>query len=133
MEPRLSELVNAVVGKPYHPDGRGPEAWGCWHLARHILARGFGVRLPAFAVYAESTDDAERLDAARLSGDFRRTEERPGVLVLMGKSRRFRHVGAVLAPGVIVHAGRSGVGVSRSPRLAFDWPHRECWEYVGRC
>jgi len=127
----IAGLVNGLVGLPYSRDGRGPAAWNCWHLCRHVSWAAFGRELPEYAAAAESDPETARLIlGARASGAWIPIGMQLGAIAALGRGRFPAHVGIVVLSGRVLHAVEArGVVVDSLARLALEWRHREYWRY----
>jgi len=126
----IADLVNGLVGLPYSRDGRGPAAWNCWHLCRHVSAAGFGLELPEYAAAESDAETARLILGARASGAWIPIGIQLGAIAALGRGRFPAHVGIVVLPGRVLHAVEArGVVVDSLARLALEWRHREFWRY----
>lgn len=115
-----SEFLSGLIGSMWMPGASGPDAWDCWHLARHIEARLFGRILPHVHVpeapswpwiIAAIRDHAERDRWSEVVCPAGTITAGDGALVLMARSDRPAHIGVWLAieRGVIHCDARIGV------------------------
>jgi len=113
--------LDAVIGKPWAANAKGPDAFDCWHLAAHLQAALFGRALPdipvptvpswAFMIQAIETHP-ERARWRLVSPDaMGLVTAGDGAVVLMARYDRPAHIGVWLAAERrIVHAdARLGV------------------------
>lgn len=114
-----------LIGKPWQADGKGPDAFDCWHLARHIEAVVFSRELPEIDVPAEPTwawmietirDHAERSNWHEVPCDgMGLVRAGDGAVVLMARRDRPAHIGVWLRPEAsIIHAD-AHTGVTFEP------------------
>jgi hypothetical protein len=110
-----NELLLSVIGKPWQANARGPDAWDCFHLARHIERELAGrdiidVEVPRDPSWAWMIDAIERHPDRK---NWREIPVRAGGLVkaadlsivLMARTRCPAHVGVWLQPeGMVIHA-----------------------------
>jgi cell wall-associated NlpC family hydrolase len=100
-------FLRRLVGKRWAANGRGPDEFDCWHLARHVERQLFGRELPEI----EEPNDLSwvwLLNAFSSHPECRNWIERPqanglitaadGALVLMARAKRAAHVGVWLLP-----------------------------------
>lgn len=102
-----SHLLRSLIGKRWAANGRGPDAYDCWHLARHLEQSLFDRRLPDVEVPNDPTW-SWMLGAFEAHPECRNWIERPqanglitaadGALVLMARVKRAAHVGVWLLP-----------------------------------
>lgn len=116
-----SEFLSGLIGKPWGAGAAGPDAWDCWHLARHIERALFGRDLPAVDVPEAPTwpwmietirDHAERAHWLEIPAEhFGVIVASDGALVLMARCDRPAHIGVWLAhERAVIHAdGKIGV------------------------
>jgi cell wall-associated NlpC family hydrolase len=136
MTDRLA-FLESLIGNPYKIGARGPEAFDCYSLARHIQTQLAGVSMPDVE-FAEPTTRAQA--EAMLSHPERQAwEEVPEGeakdldLVLMGNvAKRDFHLGTYITlttAGAIIHIDRSaGVVVDDIPALrASGYNHLRFW------
>jgi cell wall-associated NlpC family hydrolase len=119
-------FYESLIGKPYRIGARGPEAYDCYGLARHIQQEMAAVEMPDVA-FAEPTTRAQA--EAMLShperqawGEVEEAEARELDLVLMGNvAKRDFHLGTFICPGTtgaVLHIDRiTGVIVDDIPAL----------------
>lgn len=111
---------NGLLGLPWRANASGPDAYDCWHLARHIQRELFARDLPDITVPA---DPSWRwmIGTIEIHPERKRWQESPqlnglikaadGSLVLMARSDRPAHIGVWLAPeNRIIHCDQ-GIGV----------------------
>jgi cell wall-associated NlpC family hydrolase len=98
--------VTEYVGLPYREGARGPDAWDCWGLVRHVLAAEFHVELPAYD-YGPTALERQQLIRS-LRPQFREVEPVPGAIALCSVAGR-PHVGVCVDGEHILHA-REGTG-----------------------
>jgi cell wall-associated NlpC family hydrolase len=119
-------FFESLIGKPYKIGERGPSAFDCYGLARHIQIELADVSMPDVA-FAEPTTRAQA--EAMLSHPEREAwEEIPEAeareldLVLMGNvAKRDFHLGTYIVPattGAVIHIDKAaGVVVDDIPAL----------------
>jgi cell wall-associated NlpC family hydrolase len=114
-------FLRGLIGKRWAAGGCGPEAFDCWHLARHIQRELFDRELPSISVpddpgwawlletIAAHPERAQWVEQPTLNGHLINACD--GALVLMARAQRAAHVGVWLAPerGVIHCNQPSGV------------------------
>ena len=114
------QLLSSLIGKRWAANGRGPDEFDCWHLARHIESRLFGRELPSVDVPADPgwawmlqtigahPEQANWLERPQPNGLIAAGD---GALVLMARAQRAAHIGVWLLPeqGVIHCDQTSGV------------------------
>jgi cell wall-associated NlpC family hydrolase len=127
------QLLSSLIGKRWAANGRGPNEFDCWHLARHIESRLFGRELPSVDV-PDAPGWAWMLQAIGAHPEQANWLERPqanglisagdGALVLMARAQRAAHIGVWLLPeqGVIHCDQTSGVVLQDAATLrAAGW------------
>lgn len=110
MTPEQIGAVAALVGRPYRPGGRGPEAYDCYGLVRHVRSLLLGDQMSDVPTATATTRAAAR--AMLTSPERQRWAEKSLPehcdLVLMGNvSGRDYHLGIFLVPsstGIVLHA-----------------------------
>ena len=114
------QLLSSLIGKRWAANGRGPDEFDCWHLARHVQRELFGRELPSVDVPADP-QWAWMLQTIAAHPERANWLERPqpndligagdGALVLMARAQRAAHIGVWLLPeqGVIHCDQTSGV------------------------
>lgn len=105
----LPAWVNEYIGKPFEDHGRGPDAFDCWGLVKHVLETHLGLfGLPDFSAQYHSTRDSAI--PALFDGEQRHwpavDEPQIGDVVVMRTSGRLWHVGVVVAPNRMLHVAR---------------------------
>lgn len=116
MTTRAAFLLD-LIGKPYQLGARGPDAYDCWALVRHVERGLYGRDLPDIS--AESTDPRALAAIFRSHAERRRwvEVERPldGAVVLMARLERPFHCGVYLE-----EAPSAGVLHAWHPRVVFE-------------
>ena len=119
-------FLESLIGKPYRIGARGPDAFDCYGLARHIQLELAAVAMPDVE-FREATTRAQA--EAMLNHPERSNwyevpehEARDLDLVLMGNvAKRDFHLGTFVVPvtaGVVIHTDRDcGVVVHDMPTL----------------
>jgi len=119
-------FLESLIRKPYKIGARGPDAYDCYGLARHIQMELAGVQMPDVA-FAEPTTRAQA--EAMLSHPERQAwdevteaEARELDLVLMGNvAKRDFHLGTYIIPATapaVIHIDKvAGVVVDDIPAL----------------
>lgn len=102
------------IGKPWAPDGEGPEAYSCWGLVRAAFRELYGIDMPSVVVdHPEESQVRAIKQAARVSSFKPVVGARAdGDIVLMWDHRRL-HCGLVLRANGhlgVLHSS-SGCGV----------------------
>lgn len=107
--------INEYVGRPYLAGGRGPEAYDCWGLLRHLQYRYFGRELPDLRM-GDAVASFAAYERRRATGEWV-VIPRPvhGAPALM-RAGMHPHVGTwlVVDGGGILHA-QEGAGVVWTP------------------
>lgn len=88
------------IGLPYADGGRGPEAFDCWGLVRHVLAREFGVELPRYE-YGGVESRRDLIDS--LAEDYRPAAPQAGAIALCHLPGRRPHVGVCVDAVTVLH------------------------------
>lgn len=134
--------LTSLIGKPWSPDGEGPDAYSCWGLARAVQHRLFARDLPSVPVPSHLTW-RWMIQAIASHPERGRWAEKPlaggivtagdGALVLMARADRPAHIGVRLAAeGAILHAGEFGVVLETMPQLrARGWGRLRFYEPVS--
>lgn len=123
--------THPYIGIPYRPLGRSRlGGCDCYGLVRLVYGEA-GITLPSYEVDPTSVDEtAATLAAARAGGAWTEiliADARPMDLILFGGP--LPHVGLWVAPGLMLHAPRSGTsGITRYDRP----PWRDRLEGVAR-
>lgn len=99
------DQINSYIGLPWVAGGRGPAAFDCYGLMRHIQSQHFGLALPDVTLGADGTA-AQTFAAEMTSGHWQRLAgpvDGAGVLLRGGT---MPHVGTWLANdgGGVLHA-----------------------------
>lgn len=99
--------VSRYIGKPYAPDGMGPDAFSCWGLVRDVLRLEQDVDLPTFL--GDDTSDAARIAAmvCRELPAWRETGPSPGTVILLKPAGIPCHVGVMFSGARFLHSARS--------------------------
>jgi cell wall-associated NlpC family hydrolase len=101
-----------LIGKPFESQARGPGKFDCWGLLWWVYKTRFNLELPLFScvpaydtTLVSTTIDCERQTWERVE------QPRDGDAVLMGRTKRYHHVGiwAEVDGGLVVHAFRTQV------------------------
>jgi len=90
----------SLLGKPYEPLARGPDAFDCWGLFDYVLRMQFGVStLPSIGFDFKKLDVVRsRFKAAVAAGEGERIEEPfDGCAVYMSRGRLPDHIGVYLS------------------------------------
>ena len=100
--------LNAVLGKPWAANAKGPDAFDCWHFATYLQRRLFGRELPdvvvpeapSWAFMMAAIDQHPERARWRLVERDRMglVTASDGALVLMARYDRPAHIGVWLAP-----------------------------------
>jgi hypothetical protein len=119
-------FFTGLVGKPYRIGARGPDAYDCYGLARHVQRELAGVEMPDIPPVEPTTRamaEALLVHPERQAWDeVPEGEARELDLVLMGNvAKRDFHLGTVIQPStrwVILHIDRTvGVVADDAPAL----------------
>lgn len=124
MIPDRARFLSALIGIPWRANAKGPDAFDCWHLARHIQAELFGRSLPAVPV-PDHPSWRWMIGAIEQHPERQRWQKRPqphgliaagdGALVLMARADRPAHIGVWLRPERRVIHCDQGQGVVLDP------------------
>lgn len=120
--------LTSLIGKPWAPNGEGPDAWHCWALFADVQSRLFDLVLPKVDVpepltrrwimrTLETHEEAKRWrEVPSLDGII---QAKDGALVSMARVNRTMHVGVYLRQeGGIIHVDdRFGVMLETPARL----------------
>lgn len=102
-----------LIGTPFQPNGRGPEAFDCLGLVAEMKRRE-GRPIPAL-----STPPGDDSMALLLASQIPLCDElpgpRPGAIVAMRIGRLVRHVGYMVSDYEMVHAWERSGGVIKEP------------------
>jgi cell wall-associated NlpC family hydrolase len=103
--------LDEYVGLPWLERGRDRAGIDCWGLLALVYAERLGITLPSYRDDYQTTADTEAI--AGLIDDHMDPwmlipagGEREGDGLLMSVSGRPRHVGVVVAPGLVLHIER---------------------------
>lgn len=110
-----ADAILSFMGKPWLANGKGPDAYDCWHLVVAVSRHLFGREVPAVAVPPAPTwswmirtirDHPEREHWREVpSGAMHTIKAGDGAIVLMARSDRPAHIGIWLArEQYILHA-----------------------------
>lgn len=122
-------LLNDLIGKPWSPNGKGPDEFSCLGLVRYVGERLFGLSIPDVEL-PDGRDDAARFrEYVRLLTThpemanwqpFNGLVPPDGTLVLMSMAQRPAHIGLFLTDqhGVIIHCDEAQGGMLESPSAA---------------
>lgn len=122
----LPEWAGEYVGLPYRDRGRGPDAFDCWGLVRHVLIERADLPVPDCAQQYQGAGD--------LSGTERAFADYLGAWVPVQQPQRFDvavyrlqgrlHCALVLGAGWMLHVG-AGFNPSLCDRLdRWYWTNR---------
>jgi cell wall-associated NlpC family hydrolase len=112
-------FLRGLIGKRWAAGACGPEAFDCWHLARHVQKELFSRELPSISV-PDDPGWAWLLETIVAHPERARWVERPtlnghlinahdGALVLLARAQRAAHVGVWLAPECgVIHCDQGG-------------------------
>ncbi|AZO96083.1 NlpC/P60 family protein [Halocella sp. SP3-1] len=121
-----------LLGKPFVNEGRGPEEYDCYGLAREVFGR-FGIKLPDYRISCEnassinSTIDTEKVSTWQECED----SQVPSLLVMRFNSHLYNHVGVYIGSGRFIHtAEKTGVRIENINSLY--WQHRIEGYYIPR-
>lgn len=114
------------VGIPYLERGRTPAGCDCYGLLRLVLAELGGIDLPSFADLYVTAADRHAISCLIEGGldqwdRIASGKEQIFDGVLMRRAREVRHIGVVVAPGLVLHVDHgetSRIERYRSPQLA---------------
>jgi cell wall-associated NlpC family hydrolase len=113
-------FLRAQIGKRWRANGRGPDVFDCWHLARYVERELFGRALPSVNVPSDPgwawmletiASHPEHANWVRRPTENGLISATDGALVLMARSQRAAHIGVWLQPeqGVVHCDQTSGV------------------------
>lgn len=126
------------IGLPFAPHGRGPAAFDCWGLVRHVLAREFGIEsLPSYNAGYRSVKD--RAVAALVGRETTRAWARLslesawlGDVIAFNVAARPRHVGLVIDADWMLHIQRGADScLSRFRRVPWADRIEGVYRHVG--
>lgn len=112
--------ISDLVGKPFHEDAMGPDAYFCWGLAVEVFHR-FGITLPDYRKNCESVVNgviANRDQWVRCAGEIP-----VPALIVFTTAGICDHVGVFLGGGKFIHAHEAG-GVTVVPTDHIYWKKR---------
>jgi len=102
------------IGLPFADQGRGPDAWDCWGLIRHVYWHEYGIELPSYTeCYGSALEHAEVTALIEYGRANWRvvTDPTEGDLVILRLHGDPWHVGLVVAPGRMLHIHRRTASV----------------------
>lgn len=97
----------AYIGKPWAPDGFGPEVFSCWGLIRWIYRERYDIDLPEFPIITDPFEIARAMRHQQNIGDwFPIAKPLDGCVVGMSSHQSFHHVGLYIEAdgGMVLHA-----------------------------
>lgn len=110
------DKLNAYVGKPFSPNGRGPDSYDCWGLVAEILSEQKSAKLPTWFVPNYTDMKAQKTLSKGLKQSTqsqyvieKQTPENYDI-VLLSKGRVAYHVG-VFIDGYVLHVSSATKGV----------------------
>lgn len=91
----MSHWAAQLIGRPWTPDGLGPNTFGCWGMVRWVFKNVHGIDMPSVALNTDANVNA-LCNAAHVSG-WRPIDPPPedGDIIMMN-SIMGRHVGVML-------------------------------------
>jgi cell wall-associated NlpC family hydrolase len=94
-----------LIGLPFRPLARGPEAYDCWGVFLEIFRRR-GIVIPDWTYPDDEGAHADALLAGLARGGWRETEVSPGVGLLFRSRQSLlpQHVGVAIDGDRFVHA-----------------------------
>lgn len=128
----MSHWARPLIGLPYVPGARGPDAFDCIGLVRYCFEHHRGIELPAYAL-GESTP-RELLRFVKATG-WRRTQlaEAKDWDIMTMDNFAGRHIGVVVESseglGLLHAEGNASSGSVRWQPLntLFAYTHKELW------
>lgn len=120
--------VTDLIGIPFKYGARGPEAYDCYGLVKHLLLTEQGIQAPDYIGYSEHKSIIAAFHSA-----FPFWEQyplKPGVILLFRVPGAF-HVGYALDHYTFIHTWEQSGGVCIE-RIS-DWRDKlkGCYKYVG--
>lgn len=122
----IPEWCAKYVGTPFLEHGRTRSGCDCWGLVRLALYEHFAIGVRDFSDCYCGIEDAETIQAlCRMEAEaWQRVEDpRPGDVVLMRIAGIARHVGLVVAPGLMLHT-EAGMSAVCEPYTGPVWKNR---------
>lgn len=120
--------VGHYIGLPFKEHGRDCKGVDCWGLVRLVMAEQFGIVLPSYSTYYDSTTREDQL--APLIAEERRHwipiehgEEKFGDVVVLRMRGQPIHVGLVIERGRMLHA-EVGIGSVLDSYASARWALR---------
>lgn len=120
--------VGHYIGLPFKEHGRDRRGVDCWGLVRLVMAEKFGIVLPSYSTYYDSTTREDQL--APLIAEERRHwisiehgEEVFGDVVVLRMRGQPIHVGLVIERGRMLHA-EIGIGSVLDSYASARWALR---------
>lgn len=121
------QVLAELIGLPWRANARGPDAYDCWHLARHLQHTLFSRDLPSVAV-PDHPDWRWMIAAIDQHPERKQWHEIPqtnglitaadGALVLMARSDQSAHIGLWLVPERrIIHCDQGTGVVMEAPSM----------------
>lgn len=121
------------VGLPYNEGGRGPDVFDCWGILLLVLREQFGIVVPAYedVHWGPGGDRAMRRKTASTIASERAAhwspipagQEQPGDCIVLSIAGQPLHVGAVAAPGWMLH-GSEGADSALERYDGMCWRNR---------
>jgi hypothetical protein len=102
--------VRAVIGKPWHENAQGPDAYDCWGLARAAQKIVFGRDLPIVSCPSTLRALVETIENHAVRDNWPEVERAThGCLVSMTQSLHPHHIGTYLGldGGRVLHATKN--------------------------
>lgn len=100
--------VADYIGLEFADNGRGPDKFDCWGLLRKLYADRYGIEIPDFSDRYTNTGDAQGI--AKIYDEHHSQwhklgpgEEKEGDVIMLRLGTLPRHVGMVVAPGIMLH------------------------------
>lgn len=109
--------INDYIGKPFAPNGRGPDGYDCWGLARAVLLRFRECDIPHWGMINFNDIGAQKMITKGLKQSLAKEYVKPIEtpqdfdLALLMRSRVAFHIG-IYIQGRILHVRRDMMGVS---------------------
>lgn len=117
--------VGHYIGLPFKEHGRDRRGVDCWGLVRLVMAEQFGIVLPSYSTYYDSTTREDQL--APLIAEERQHwipiehgEEVFGDVVVLRMRGQPIHVGLVIEKGRMLHA-EVGIGSVLDSYVSARW------------
>lgn len=118
------------IGLPFKSGGRDRTGLDCWGLCRLVLAEHFGVEMPSYGGYGDTSFKnapslREIVTKAALADfvEILKGHEQPGDIAVLRQGGFTCHVGIVVEPGRMLHIEQGHDAVLEDYRRP-KWAHR---------